>query len=126
MEEKNQEFYNVMFNVNNTYLVVYNHRIRQIKIGVQCTCIISPPDWYKSSATVDLKPMDSFGMWWKSNEIIFLHWIIILFVLCELLINALSIVCSEMLKLLRNNQKIKMLGVPPNTLSLVIYMYILT
>ena len=23
-----------------------------------------------------LKPMDSFGMWWKSNEIIFLHWII--------------------------------------------------
>ena len=25
-----------------------------------------------------LKPMDSFGMWWKSNEIIFLHWIIIL------------------------------------------------
>ena len=22
--------------------------------------------------------MDSFGMWWKSNEIIFLHWIIIL------------------------------------------------
>ena len=25
-----------------------------------------------------LKPMDSFGMWWKSNEIICLHWIIIL------------------------------------------------
>ena len=25
-----------------------------------------------------LKPMDSFGMWWNSNEIIFLHWIIIL------------------------------------------------
>ena len=25
-----------------------------------------------------LKPMDSFGMWWKSNEIIFLHWIIII------------------------------------------------
>ena len=25
-----------------------------------------------------LKPMDSFGMWWKSNEITFLHWIIIL------------------------------------------------
>ena len=25
-----------------------------------------------------LKPMDSFDMWWKSNEMIFLHWIIIL------------------------------------------------
>ena len=25
-----------------------------------------------------LKPMDSFGMWWKSNEFMFLHWIIIL------------------------------------------------
>ena len=24
-----------------------------------------------------LKPMDSFGMWWKSNEIIFLYWVII-------------------------------------------------
>ena len=24
-----------------------------------------------------LKPMDSFGMWWKSNEITFLNWIII-------------------------------------------------
>ena len=27
---------------------------------------------------ISLKPMDSFGMWWNSNEIIFLHWIIIL------------------------------------------------
>ena len=33
----------------------------------------------------------------------------------------MSIVCSEMLKLPRNNQNIKMLGVPPNTLPLVIY-----
>ena len=37
------------------------------------------------------------------------------------IVNALSIVCSEMLKLSRNNQNIKMLGVPPNTLPLVIY-----
>ena len=41
-------------------------------------------------------------------------------VLYELLLNALSIVCSEMLKLSRNNQNIKMFGVPPNTLPLVI------
>ena len=34
--------------------------------------------------------------------------------MCELL-NARSIVCSEMLKLSRNNQNIKMFGVPPNT-----------
>ena len=38
------------------------------------------------------------------------------------IVNALSIVCSEMLKLSRNNQIIKMLGVlPSNTLPLVIY-----
>ena len=37
------------------------------------------------------------------------------------IVNALSIVCSEMLKLSRNNQNIKMFGVPPNTLPLVIY-----
>ena len=36
------------------------------------------------------------------------------------IVNALS-VCSEMLKLSRNNQNNKMLGVPPNTLPLVIY-----
>ena len=29
------------------------------------------------------------------------------------IVNALSIVCSEMLKLSRNNQNIKMFGVPP-------------
>ena len=33
----------------------------------------------------------------------------------------MSIVSSEMLKLSRNNHNIKMLGVPPNTLPLVIY-----
>ena len=37
------------------------------------------------------------------------------------IINALSIVCPEMLKLSRNNQNIKMFGVLPNTLPLVIY-----
>ena len=37
------------------------------------------------------------------------------------IVNALSVVCSEMLKLSRYNQSIKMLGVPPNTLPLVIY-----
>ena len=61
-------------------------------------------------------------MWWKSNEIIFLHWIIILYTCRSVwFVNALSIVCSEMLKLSRNNQNIKMFGVPPNTLPLVIY-----
>ena len=33
---------------------------------------------YTYKGKLYLKPMDSFGMWWKSNEIIFLHWIIIL------------------------------------------------
>ena len=33
----------------------------------------------------------------------------------------LSIVCSETLNLARNNEYIKMFGVPPNTLPLVIY-----
>ena len=37
------------------------------------------------------------------------------------MINAWSIVCSEMLKLSSNNQNIELLGVPPNTLPLVIY-----
>ena len=38
------------------------------------------------------------------------------------IVNAQSIiVCSEMLKLWRNNKNIKMLGVPRNTLPLVIY-----
>ena len=37
------------------------------------------------------------------------------------IVNALPIVCSEMLKLSRNNQNIKMLRVPPNTLPLVLY-----
>ena len=37
------------------------------------------------------------------------------------IVNTLSIVCSEMHKLSRNNQNIKMFGVPPNTLPLVIY-----
>ena len=37
------------------------------------------------------------------------------------IVNALSIVFSEMLKLSRNNKNIKMFGVPPNTLPLVIY-----
>ena len=35
--------------------------------------------------------------------------------------NALLIVFSEMLKLSRNNQNIKIFGVPPNTPPLVIY-----
>ena len=37
------------------------------------------------------------------------------------IVNALSIVCSEMLRLSRNNQTIKMFGVPPNTLPLAMY-----
>ena len=37
------------------------------------------------------------------------------------MVNALSIICPEMFKLSRNNKNIKMLGVPPNTLPLVIY-----
>ena len=65
-----------------------------------------------------LKPMDSFGMWWKSNEIIF--FIESQFYSSVWIVNARSIVCSEMLKLSRNNQNIKMLGVSPNTLPLVI------
>ena len=55
--------------------------------------------------------MDSFGMWWKSNEIIIFslnHSVSSVWIG-----NALSIVCSEMLKLSRNNQNIKMFGVPP-------------
>ena len=40
------------------------------------------------------------------------------------IVNALSIVCSEILKLSRNNQNIELLGVPPNTLPLVIYIEI--
>ena len=39
------------------------------------------------------------------------------------IVNALSIVCPEMLKLTRNNQNIEMFGVPPNTLPLVTYEY---
>ena len=62
----------------------------------------------------NLKPMDSFGMWWKSNEIIFLHWIIILYKCSSVwIINALSIVCSEMLKLSRNNPKYQNVRGPP-------------
>ena len=30
-----------------------------------------------TSIRLTLKPMDSFGMWWKSNEIIVLYWVII-------------------------------------------------
>ena len=66
----------------------------------------------------------SFGMRWKSNEILVLHWIIIIFYSSVWIGNALSIVCSERLKLSRNNQNIKMFGVPPNTLPLVIYIWI--
>ena len=40
------------------------------------------------------------------------------------IVNALSIVCSEMLKLSRNNPDIKMFGVSPNTLPLVMYIEI--
>ena len=40
------------------------------------------------------------------------------------IVNALSIICSEMLKLSRNNQNIKVFGFPPNTLPLVIYIRI--
>ena len=97
--------------------------------------------------------MDSFGVWWKSNEFFLLHWIIILkfCVNCKCPVNSSAvtrtdelvkmvnihnarrrdrfvgscdrrrIVCSEMFKLSRNNQNIKMFGVPPNTLPLVIY-----
>ena len=44
--------------------------------GRQChTCTVYT---FSDVSTWQLKPMDSFGMWWKSNEIIFLHWIIIL------------------------------------------------
>ena len=73
---------------------------------------------------VRLKPMNSFGMWWKSNEIIFLHWIIP-YHSSLWIVHALSIVCSEMLKLSRNNQNIRMFGGTPNTLPLVIHTDIL-
>ena len=41
-----------------------------------------------------LKPMDSFGMWWKSNETFFLHWIIISYSFMWIA-NALSIFAQK-------------------------------
>ena len=44
--------------------------------AIYCAVLFSVP--YKVAFTNShLKPIDSFGMWWQSNEIIFLHWIII-------------------------------------------------
>ena len=71
-------------------------------------------------ANMILKPMDSFGICGENQMKLFFFiesycyssvWIV----------NALSIFCSEMLKLSRNNPNIKIFGIPPNTLQLVIY-----
>ena len=44
---------------------------------VQNTCPSNPLGTDAFTKREALKLMDSFGMWWKSYEIIFLHWIII-------------------------------------------------
>ena len=64
--------------------------------------------------------MDSFGICGE-NQIKKKFFIDSQFYSYVWIVNALSIVCSEMLKLSRNNQNIKMSGVPLNTLPLVIY-----
>ena len=64
----------------------------------------------------ELKPMDSFGMWWKSNEIMNHNFI----VLCELLLP-----CQLFAQKCSNCQEITKISKcsvsPPNTLPLVIY-----
>ena len=66
-----------------------------------------------------LKPMDTLVC--GENQMKLFFFIESLFDSSVRIVNALSIVCSEMLKLSRNNQNIKMFGVPPNTLPLVMY-----
>ena len=51
-----------------------NHYDVLVSINMWIRCIYCS----NSKGLLRLKPMDSFGMWWKSNEIMFLHWIIIL------------------------------------------------
>ena len=67
-----------------------------------------------------LKPMDSFGMWWKSNDFCFSSLNHNFIVLCELLMSC-QLFAQKCSNLSRNNQNVKMFGVPPNTLPLVIY-----
>ena len=81
-------------------------------------------DRYKLELRTGLKPMDSFGKWWKWKLIYFsvnaefyrVVWTII---------NALLTVRSEMLPFSENNQNIKMFGVPPKTLPQVTCTYIM-
>ena len=65
-----------------------------------------------------LKPMDSFGMWWKSNEIIFLHWNLNhnFIVLYELLMP-----CQLFAQKCSNCQEITEIWKCSNTLPLVMY-----
>ena len=73
-----------------------------------------------------LKPMDSFGIYGE-NEMKIKSLLIHYLYKTEwpTCINALLIVHSEILKFSRNNQYIKMFGVPPNTLPLLMYMVII-
>ena len=91
-----------------------NHRLKRnhpCEFGPWCSTITE-------EVQLGLKPTDNFGMWWKSNNFSSLNQ---KFYSSVWIVNALSIVCSEMLKLSRNNQNITMLGVPLNTLPLEIY-----
>ena len=78
--------------------------------------------------TLALKPMDSFGMWWKSNEIIFYSLNHNCIVLCELLMpcQLFAQKCSNCQELTKISKCLAVWGPPPpppppNTLPLVIY-----
>ena len=60
----------------NNALLALNWQYVHICMNVQ-HIYITMYQAFKLYPTGVLKPMDSFGMWWKSDEIIFLHWIII-------------------------------------------------
>ena len=53
---------------------------RKVLIGNNCCFVLTVIHLHSLKCRWQyflLKPMDSFGMWWKSNEIIFLYWVIV-------------------------------------------------